>query len=107
MHESNNQQMKNVTYIAADILTSDHQALADLYIFTHKKVNNSDDQGEIAEEIETEDNVVEEQPLQVDKYKYLNKVLDYIHGETLEENCLNYITKTFQVLLRKKLNAFL
>jgi hypothetical protein len=42
-----------------------------------------------------------------DKYKYLNKVLDYIKGESLEENCLNYITKVFQVLLRRKLNAFL
>ena len=32
MHESNNAQMKNFTFIAADVLTSDHETLADLFI---------------------------------------------------------------------------
>jgi len=34
--------MKNLTYIAADILTSDHEALADFFVPTQKKTVNSD-----------------------------------------------------------------
>lgn len=37
MHESNNQQMKQFTFIAADVLTSDHETLADLFIIQPKK----------------------------------------------------------------------
>jgi len=37
MHESNNQQMKQFTFIAADVLTSDHETLADLFIINPKK----------------------------------------------------------------------
>lgn len=37
MHQSNNQQMKEFTYIAADVLTSDHETLADLFIIQPKK----------------------------------------------------------------------
>jgi hypothetical protein len=33
--------------------------------------------------------------------------LDYIQGESLEENCINYITKSLLILVRKRLNAFL
>lgn len=43
----------------------------------------------------------------MDKYKYLSKIVEYIHGENLEENCLNYITKCLLILVRKQLNAFL
>ena len=54
MHESNNAQMKNVAYIAADILTSDHEAVADLLIHgpnnSHK---DSEDEDLIVEEIES------------------------------------------------------
>jgi hypothetical protein len=105
MHESTNDQMKNVTYIAADVLTSDHEAVADLLILANRRGYDSDDEGEIAEEIETEDTTP---PIpEADKYKFLNKILDYIQGESLEENCLNYIVKSLQILVRKKLNAFL
>lgn len=33
--------------------------------------------------------------------------MDYIQGENLDENCINYIAKCLQILVRKKLNAFL
>lgn len=52
MHESNNLQMKNVAYIAADILTSDHEAVADLLIRgqgSHHK--DSEEEDLIVEEI--------------------------------------------------------
>lgn len=47
--------MKNVAYIAADILTSDHEAVADLLIHgrnNHQK--DSEDEDLIVEEIEGE-----------------------------------------------------
>lgn len=56
MHESNNANMKNITYIAADILTSDHESLADLFILPSKGEGEEEvlENGEeIEEEIET------------------------------------------------------
>jgi hypothetical protein len=44
MHESSNSQMKNVTYISADILTSDHEAIADLLILSNAKSQNDSDE---------------------------------------------------------------
>jgi hypothetical protein len=35
--------MKNITYIAADILTCDHEALADLFILPVKKAEDSEE----------------------------------------------------------------
>lgn len=75
--------------------------------------DNENEDLEIAEEIETED-VTEETALASDKYKYLNKVLDYINrsnnhslDDDLDENCINYIVKCVQCLISKKLNDFL
>ncbi len=36
MHESTNDHMKNVVYIASDILTTENEAIADLLILTKK-----------------------------------------------------------------------
>lgn len=51
MHQSASPQMQTLTFIAADILTSDQDALADFLLPT----SASNDEGEIAEEIETEE----------------------------------------------------
>lgn len=50
MHQSASPQMQTLTFIAADILTSDQDALADFLL----PKSASSDEGEIAEEIETE-----------------------------------------------------
>jgi len=58
---------------------------------------------EIEEEIETEDSgaaIIEEK----DKYRYLVQILEYVNNEQLDENCLNYISKALQTLVRKKIN---
>lgn len=59
MHESTNSAMKNLSYIAADILTCEHEALADLYIMPTRKSRNGQGETspdeEIEEEIETDD----------------------------------------------------
>jgi phosphohistidine phosphatase SixA len=34
-------------------------------------------------------------------------VLEYLMGEDLDENCVNYIAKTLQVVIRKRLGALL
>jgi hypothetical protein len=34
-------------------------------------------------------------------------VLEYLLGEDLDENCVNYIAKTIQVVIRKRLDAVL
>jgi len=44
MHESNNTQTKHIAFIASDILTSDHDALADLYVLACIQEINSDDE---------------------------------------------------------------
>lgn len=41
MHQSSNPQTKKYTYIAADILTCDHETLADLFILPSKKSSES------------------------------------------------------------------
>lgn len=64
MHQSTSPQMKAFTYIAADVLTSDHDAVADLLL------PSADDQGEIKEEIEGE-----ESPSESDRYKWINRVV--------------------------------
>lgn len=59
MHQSNNPQMKKYTYIAVDVLTCDHETLADLFILPTKKSSASHEEllndDEIEEEIETEE----------------------------------------------------
>ena len=44
MHQSNNQQMKQLTYIAADVLTCDHQTLADLFILPTRKQGKEEEE---------------------------------------------------------------
>lgn len=107
MHESTNPRMKTLSYIAADLLTSDHESLADLLILPVPPAPSSDDDPdeEIAEEIETEDGPTDVQ--EEDKYKYLLRIWEYFDCEDPDENCLNYIAKSLQTLIRKKLSEFL
>jgi len=105
MHQSASPQMKTLTFIAADILTSDHDAVADWLLPIATPQNQTDDDAEIAEEIEIEER--EETPSESERYKWLGRVLEYLMGEDLDENCVNYIAKTLQVVIRKRLGALL
>jgi hypothetical protein len=107
MHQSASPHMKTLTFIAADLLTSDHDAVADLLLPltpNPKPSPNPNDDSEITEEIETEE---AEEASESDRYKWVNRVVDYLQGEELDENCVNYIAKSLQMLVRKRLCALL
>lgn len=106
MHESKNQQMKLFTYIAADILTCDHEALANLFILPQSAQRNGSNDEEIEEEIETEEHLASLQPPEK-KYLFLMSIFDYLSSTELDENCINYITKTLGTLVRKKISQYL
>jgi hypothetical protein len=101
MHQSTSPQMKELTFIAADLLTSDHDAVADFLLPARDQHEDS----EIAEEIETEE--TEGSPSESERYKWIGRVVEYLAGEELDENCVNYIAKSIQVLVRKRLGALL
>lgn len=87
MHESNNQKMKNITYIATDILTCDHETLADLFILPTKKGENVEEEllndDEIEEEIETEEPPTD-QASEEEKYVFLIKIVEYFQNDQLD-----------------------
>lgn len=117
MHLSSNPDMRKRTFIASDILTSDHDAVADLFVRSSglEEVASSDEEGEIYEEIITEDSPSIQvksrrksslQSAEGNRYKYLIKILEYLGGKEIDENCVNYIAKTLGNLIRKKTVEF-
>jgi hypothetical protein len=106
MHESQNPQMMGLTYIAADVLTCDHETLADLFILPPRKTLTPAEDEEIEEEIETDSLPGQPQPPE-HKYRFLLNIFEYLSSSDLDENCVNYITKPLATLVRKKISEYL